>query len=916
MDSRIFERCIYCHADGIEYSRGQAYVKCTSCGVTFPVAKFQSEQAELRAQLEAGERAKAELEDAQRAQEEAQRRLNEAMAALEGIHGAQEDAAGTARQILSALDEDRQIQLAIGSLLQGLRADQAGSMDALSGWMLEISRSQDGAQGKLELLQTVSEKILSAQGDGAKMDAEIAEMIRGLRLDGARAEALIRQFSEWSKSMREEDVARLEAIREASAELADGQRALAQNVDDLRARAEQTLAAVEEFRDEYQADRVKELYGMYQQAMDMQFDREFAEAEKVYRRVIAKGGDDIEVHWRMILCHYGVEYQRGENGLMPTILNPDLSDPAELSVRQNFLKFRGREEFGDYEVRLREIDGILEKYRRLRGDPQMKYDVFISVKQSAPGGGPTTDSVEALKLHGALTAKGLRVFNSRVSLSELPAAGKDYEPYIITALLSAKVLIVVGSRPEYMDAQWVRNEWSRFKWLREDEVGRYGRSERLLICYLVGGMRPEQIPRALDRGRQAIAEGYGAEKALDQALASVFPIATAAPAAPVQAAEPQPQDESARQIQEQMEYWLMIRRFDLVLSKYEELQEKALYPGEARIHMLALCARREIEGFSQLVKQPNLSDEREYILAAKFARTEENRRFIADLLEQNRKAAEEAARKEAEEAERKAREEALRKAWAREEELRKAREEEREEELRKAREEERKEELRKAREEAASRPYVFVDAEVEKSVRFRLHKTKGEIYPPELAKIRSLYFSGRGVSNFEDLAAMPNLEELTLAQNSISDISPLTKLTNLKSLDLSRNNIRDIALLAGLTNLKELNLSQNNIHDISPLAELRNLEFLALRQNNIGDIWPLAGLTNLKDLNLSQNHIRDITSLAGLTKLWSLDLRKNNIYDISPVAMLKELDDLQVDGNPIRNGRSILLLSRIKGIIR
>lgn len=40
--------------------------------------------------------------------------------------------------------------------------------------------------------------------------------------------------------------------------------------------------------------------------------------------------------------------------------------------------------------------------------------------------------------------------------------GKAYEPYIFAALNSAKVMVVLGTKPEFFNAVWVKNEWSRY----------------------------------------------------------------------------------------------------------------------------------------------------------------------------------------------------------------------------------------------------------------------------------------------------------------------------------------------------------------------------------------------------------------------------------------------------------------------
>ena len=72
----------------------------------------------------------------------------------------------------------------------------------------------------------------------------------------------------------------------------------------------------------------------------------------------------------------------------------------------------------------------------------------------------TLDSVLAQERSLALTDKGYRVFFSRITLED--KLGSAYEPYIFAALNSAKVMVVLGTRPEYFNAVWVKNEWSRY----------------------------------------------------------------------------------------------------------------------------------------------------------------------------------------------------------------------------------------------------------------------------------------------------------------------------------------------------------------------------------------------------------------------------------------------------------------------
>ncbi len=88
------------------------------------------------------------------------------------------------------------------------------------------------------------------------------------------------------------------------------------------------------------------------------------------------------------------------------------------------------------------------------------FDVFICYKESDSNGRRTPDSVMANDLYHQLTQEGFKVFFARITLED--KLGSAYEPYIFAALNSAKVMVVLGTKPEYFKAVWVKNEWSRY----------------------------------------------------------------------------------------------------------------------------------------------------------------------------------------------------------------------------------------------------------------------------------------------------------------------------------------------------------------------------------------------------------------------------------------------------------------------
>ena len=114
--------------------------------------------------------------------------------------------------------------------------------------------------------------------------------------------------------------------------------------------------------------------------------------------------------------------------------------------------------------------------------------MFICYKETDENGQRTRDSQWAQDVYYGLTEQGLKVFFSRITLED--KLGQQYEPYIFAALNSAKVMVVIGSRPEYFNAVWVKNEWSRYLSLMKHD------HKRLLIpCYR--DMDPYDLPEEL-----------------------------------------------------------------------------------------------------------------------------------------------------------------------------------------------------------------------------------------------------------------------------------------------------------------------------------------------------------------------------------------------------------------------------------
>ena len=217
---------------------------------------------------------------------------------------------------------------------------------------------------------------------------------------------------------------------------------------------------------------------------------EFDKALAVYESIVREDDADAEAHWCCALCRFGIEYVEDPNTFefLPTChrasFDSFLEDVDYLAALENSDGITKRQYQKDA-AKIAEVQrGILATSQN-----EEPFDVFICYKETDDSTKERTrDSLDAQDIYYQLTQEGYRVFFARITLED--KAGTEYEPYIFAALNSAKVMVALGSKPEYFNAVWVKNEWSRFlAMMRKD------RSKLLLPCYK--DMDPYDLPEQL-----------------------------------------------------------------------------------------------------------------------------------------------------------------------------------------------------------------------------------------------------------------------------------------------------------------------------------------------------------------------------------------------------------------------------------
>ena len=210
---------------------------------------------------------------------------------------------------------------------------------------------------------------------------------------------------------------------------------------------------------------------LYNRAEHFRRMGEFDKAIRAYAQIVAVAPDDPEAHWGMVLSRYGIEYVEdpATHERIPTCHRVSgesvFADEDYLAALEN----AGSCERRIYEKEAQRIERIRKDILAISAQEQ-PFDVFICYKESDDSGKRTRDSVLAQEIYYALTEAKYKVFFARITLES--KLGQQYEPYIFAALNSARIMLVVGTKPEHFNAVWVRNEWGIFR-LREPAKRRH-----------------------------------------------------------------------------------------------------------------------------------------------------------------------------------------------------------------------------------------------------------------------------------------------------------------------------------------------------------------------------------------------------------------------------------------------------------
>lgn len=200
---------------------------------------------------------------------------------------------------------------------------------------------------------------------------------------------------------------------------------------------------------------------LYDRANHFRRNNDFDKAMSIYEQILNEDNTDAESYWSILLCRYGIEYVEdpATHKRVPTVNRAQYTSIFDDEDYKSALQYADGFQRKIYQSEATAINEIQKGILAI-SQKEEPFDVFICYKETDNSGRRTKDSVLATELYHELTKEGYKVFFSRITLED--KLGVAYEPYIFAALNSAKVMVVLGTRPEHFNAVWVKNEWSRY----------------------------------------------------------------------------------------------------------------------------------------------------------------------------------------------------------------------------------------------------------------------------------------------------------------------------------------------------------------------------------------------------------------------------------------------------------------------
>ena len=196
---------------------------------------------------------------------------------------------------------------------------------------------------------------------------------------------------------------------------------------------------------------------------------------------------------------------------------------------------------------------------------------------------------------------------------------------------------------------------------------------------------------------------------------------------------------------------------------------------------------------------------------------------------------------------------------------------------------------------------MFEDSAIESAVRQLIGRNDGEpLYTSELWNISS-FSVPKEAKYCDDLTKLSYLKSLEISDQTFDSLRFLSSLSSLTELTITdcRFGAEELSVIAALPNLQHLTLSNCGLSTVSGLENAQSLISLNLANNTVRNLEPIARMVKLQDLDLQHNALTGLNSLSGLNELQKLNVSYNSLTSLAPLATCTKLAWLDVNNNEI-----------------
>ena len=258
-----------------------------------------------------------------------------------------------------------------------------------------------------------------------------------------------------------------------------------------------------------------EFISRFSTANDLWMRNQFESAAAMYTKLTVEYAEEAELYWRLVLCKYGIEYTDDDvTGKKIPIFHR--VNPAKLGndpEYQRACQYADADALDVYRRDAAFIDAMLQQYHEITVK-EKPCDIFLCFNDVQPDGQPTRDVAIARETCDMLTDHGYKAFFSQQG----HLAGTEWEPQVLAALSSAKVMLVFCTDPDYLFVNRVKNEWSRYLEINANDIS--VARKKLIPCFM--DMDPAGFPKEFSQNQGQNMAFIGSQQLLLKNIESVL----------------------------------------------------------------------------------------------------------------------------------------------------------------------------------------------------------------------------------------------------------------------------------------------------------------------------------------------------------------------------------------------------------